>query len=164
MAIETPNKTLIANAIKSQLDNILDFGVPRKFAAIISDKIRLNITDFKDAEIPAVQIIDVSTLELPERARGHLSWQIVCQIVLKERKGFSCDQEMMWLYEQMLKECIMNKPDLGLFGANALPYSAKMIHLVPTDRSSDLHTFGPYYVANVGFSVLYYEPLTRRTP
>lgn len=149
--------------MKTQLASILDYGVPKAFKAIVTDNIKMNLTDFKDAEIPAVQIIDVNTIELPERSRGNLSWQLVCQIVLKQTLDFACTQKTMWLYEQMLKECIMNKPDLGLFAANALPYNAAMKHIIPTDRSSDLHMIGPYYVANVGFSVLYYEPLTRRT-
>lgn len=156
------NKKLIVDAIKARLALITTYDAPVAFQAIVSDKIRVNLSDWQDMEIPAVQIIDAGTLEIPERCRGAITWSVVVQICLRERNGFACTQETMWLYEQAAKEAIMGQPDLGLTGANALPYTAAIKHIMPTDRAADLHTYAPNYVVNLGFQVLYYEPMTRR--
>lgn len=147
-------KTQIAAKIKQALQQVtVANGYSQDLKTITFDQIRLNISDYNDYEIPAVQIIDLSSNVNHEMTRSKTSWFLTLELCLRSTLNVGIvNQESLWDLQEDVIRAIMVNPKLGL---NFI-VSVNII-----DSLTDLHLEQPNYIANIGLEVMYYEPITR---
>ena len=147
-------KTQIASKIKQSLQQVtVANGYSQDLRTITFDQIRLNISDYNDYEIPAIQIIDLSSNVNHEMTRSKTSWFLTLEICLRSTLTLGViNQEKLWDLQEDIIRAIMIDPRLGL----NFVVSVKII-----DSLTDLHFEQPNYIANIGLEIEYYEPITR---
>jgi len=116
------------------------------------DKIRLLAADFKDFEIPAIQLIDVAMSSVHEAARAKKNWQISLELVMKHSENGEVHQPDLWNLENEVLRKLWAQPNLGIKG---------VIQMNFLGSQTDLHLLEPYYFARLDFEVMFYEDLVR---
>jgi len=128
-------------------------GYSQDVQTVKFDKIKLNINDYKDYELPAVQIIDLSKLYNHEMSRSKSSWFLAVEICLRTTEDIgTVDQNALWDLQEDVVRAIMQDPKLGL---------DFMLHVKLVDSVTDLHLQEPNYVGTIGLEALFYEPIVR---
>jgi len=116
------------------------------------DKVRLLSSDFKDFEIPAIQLIDIGMSSVHEASRAKKSWQIALELLLKGSEDWTVSQSDLWNLENEVLRKLWATPNLGIRG---------VIQMNFIGSQTDLHLLEPYYFARLDFEVLFYEDLVR---
>lgn len=128
-------------------------GYTQDVKTVAFDKVKLNIGDYDDWEIPAVQLIDLSKLFNHEMSRSRSSWFVAVEICLRSTQVIGeVDQQALWDLQEDVMRSIMATPKLGL---------TFVTHVKLIDEVTDLHLQEPNYTATIGLEILYYEPITR---
>lgn len=129
-------------------------GYSQDIKTVSFDKIRLNIADFQDYELPAVQVIDLSKLFSHVQSRSKSSWVLAIQICMRTTEQIGVvDQKSMWDLQEDLIRAIFQNPNFGL---------SYVLHAKLIDEATDLHLQPPNYVGTIGLEILYHEPITRQ--
>lgn len=115
------------------------------------DKIILATSDFKDHEIPAVQVWDVAQTIQHERGRILVNWSLSIEIIMKSLTSGLVNQQDLWKLRRDVQLALWANPNLGIPG---------VVHLIYTGNITDLHSIEPYYIARLDFDVQYYDNLT----
>ena len=118
---------------------------------INSDKIILATSDFRDHELPAVQLWDVFQSVEHQRGRILVSWSLSLELIMKSLTTGSVVQKDLWELRRKIQLALWANPNLGIPG---------VVHMVYTGNITDLHTVEPYYISRLDFDVLYYDNLT----
>lgn len=130
-------------------------GYSQDIKTIKFDKVRLNISDYQDFELPAVQIIDLSKLYNHEMSRSRSVWYLAVEVCLRTTEQIGIvDQKSLWNLTEDIVNAIMSKPKLDL---------SFVIHTKLVDELTDLHLQEPNYIGTIGLEINYYEPITRPT-
>jgi len=147
-------KSQIAQALKTRIELVtIANGYTLDVATVAYDKVRLNISDYANSELPAVQILDQEKKFKHEMSRSKSEWKFVLELCLRTTPSMGVvDQETLWDFEEDVVRSIMKVPNLGL------PF---LQHVKVIDSITDLHLQQPNYVAIIGIEILYYEPITR---
>lgn len=140
----------IESDIADKLVQTITDGVP-ELKSVSFDLIRSTLSDFRDHEIPAVQMYDVE--QVPEHQRGRIlvTWSISLELIMKSLNSVSVNQKSLWELRRKIQRALWAKPNLGIPG---------VVHLIYNGNITDLHLLQPYYVARLDFSVLFYDDLT----
>ena len=141
MAIESD----IMNAIVAKVQTVPEI------VTVNSDKIKLSISEFRDHELPAVQIWDVAQAIKHERGRILVNWSLSLEIIMKSLESGLVNQNILWDLRRKIQLAIWNEPSLGIPG---------VIHPIYTGNVTDLHLLEPYYIARIDFDVQFYDVLT----
>lgn len=141
MAIETD----IMNAIVARVQTVPEV------VTVNSDKIILSTSDFRDHELPAVQIWDVAQSIQHERTRILVNWSLSIEIVMKSLETGAVDQSTLWNMRRNIQLALWDKPNLEIPG---------VVHMLYTGNVTDLHLIEPYYVARIDLDVRFYDHLT----
>lgn len=141
MAIESD----IMAALVSKIQNVTEVKT------INSDKILLATTDFRDHELPAVQIWDVAQLPTHERGRIRVNWSLSLELVMKSMQSGEVNQSELWRLRRDIQLAIWDEPNLGVPG---------VVHCIYNGNVTDLHLLEPYYIARIDFDVQFYDNLT----
>lgn len=115
------------------------------------DKIILATSDFRDHELPAVQLWDVFQSVEHQRGRILVSWSLSLELIMKSLTTGSVVQKDLWELRRKIQLALWANPNLGIPG---------VVHMVYTGNITDLHTVEPYYISRLDFDVLYYDNLT----
>jgi len=115
------------------------------------DKIILATSDFRDHELPAVQLWDVFQSVEHQRGRILVSWSLSLELIMKSLTTGSVVQKDIWELRRKIQLALWANPNLGIPG---------VVHMVYTGNITDLHTVEPYYISRLDFDVLYYDNLT----
>lgn len=115
------------------------------------DKIKLSTSDFRDFELPAVQIWDISQSAKHERGRILITWSISLEIIMKSNETGVASQKDLWELRRKIQLALWKKPNLEIPG---------VVHLVYNSNITDLHLVEPYYIARLDFDVVFYDNLT----
>lgn len=115
------------------------------------DRVRLAAADFREDEIPAVQMFDVGQSIEHSRGRILVTWNIALELIMKTLIGGVVDQKALWAKRREIQLALWENPNLGIPG---------VVHLIYTGNVTDLHLLEPYYIARMDFAVLYYDELT----
>jgi len=146
-------KSLIAEKLKEKIENVtISNGYSRDVGVVRFDKVKLNIGDYLDFELPAVQIIDLSASIKHEMTRSQTSWFLTIEICMRSTVDGIVDQKDLWDFQEEVVRAIMVDPKLGL------PF---VVNATVVDEVTDLHLLEPNYIANIGLEIVYYEPITR---
>jgi len=150
-------KSTIADALVGKIDNVtVANGFTQDLITVVFDKVRLNISDYKDSELPAVQVIDVNTIYQHSQGRAEVNWFVVLEICMRTTNKLGLiDQRSLWDLEEDVKRAVFADPKLGLGPSNTV--SIKHVKLV--DAQTDLHLVAPNYIATIGLDIQYFEPL-----
>ncbi len=116
------------------------------------DKIRLLSADFKDFEIPAIQLIDVGMRNEHEQLRAKIFWQIALELLLKGNQYNEISQQDLWNLEYEVRRKLWAVPNLGIKGVISMNFLG---------GTTDLHLLEPYYFSRLDFEVQFYEDLVR---
>jgi len=139
-------KAKIAREIVSRCETIAVV----KYVAF--DKVRLLASDFKDFEIPAIQLIDVGMTSIHEMARAKKTWQITLELLMRGDQYNQVSQEDLWNLENEVLRKLWANPNLGIPG---------VIQMVFLGSTTDLHLLEPFYYSKLDFQVVFYEDLVR---
>ena len=147
-------KAQISEKIVAAIESVtIANGYSQDIKLVQFDKIRLNITDYQDFELPAVQIIDMSKLFNHEMSRSKSSWFLAIELCMRTTEQIGVvDQKALWDLEEDIMRSIMKTPKLGL---------NFVLHCKMVDSITDLHLQAPNYVSTLGIEIMYYEPITR---
>lgn len=135
----------IANAIKDKIDTVPEVKT------ILFDKVKLATGEFRDHEIPAVQLWDVAQEIQHERGRMLVNWRMVLELIMKPTKDGAVSQQSLWDLRRKIALALWERPNLGIPG---------VVHLIYVSNETDLHLLAPFYVARIEFIVQYYDQLT----
>lgn len=141
-------KSIISSALLEKLKAI------KRVRYLSFDKIKLLQSDFKDHELPAIQIIDVSEAVIHEQNRTKNTWQLALEIVMRGNENESVTQPDLWNMEYEVKRKIWADPTLGI-------QSKGMVHLRLLGTTTDLHLLEPFYFCRMDFEAIYYEHIVR---
>lgn len=139
-------KSKIADAILQKLDGVLEL----KYKSF--DQIRINMHDFNDAELPAVQIIDIQETGVHQQASLQKTWQLTLEVVMKQTSERIVRQQDLWDLMYLIERKLWQDPSLGIPG---------VFHLQYIGNNTDLHVLDPYYIGKLDFQVVYQEHLVR---
>jgi hypothetical protein len=146
-------KADIADAIKARIALVtIANGYSRDVKTVEFDKVKVNIQDYSDYQLPAVQIIDLSALYTHEMTRSKTSWALAVEICLRSTTSGTVNQKDLWNLQEDVVRSIMAVPNPGI---------PTVQHVRLLDAVTDLHMLEPNYIATIGLEVLYYEPITR---
>lgn len=115
------------------------------------DKVILTTSDFRDHELPAVQLWDVAQTIEHQRGRILVNWALSLELIMKSLTGGSVIQKDLWELRRTIQRALWANPNLGIPG---------VVHLVYTGNITDLHSVEPYYISRMDFDVQYYDDLT----
>ena len=115
------------------------------------DKVLLTTSDFRDFELPAVQLWDVAQTIQHERGRILVSWSLSLELIMKSLTSGEVIQKDLWELRRTIQLALWANPNLGIPG---------VVHLVYSGNVTDLHTVEPYYISRIDFDVQYYDNLT----
>lgn len=116
-----------------------------------SDKIQIAISDFRNHEVPAVQIWDLAQTLQHERSRIKKSWALSLEIVMKSLTSGKVDQNALWDLRRRIELALWSRPNLGI---------PAVVHMVYTGNITDLHSVEPFYIARIDLEVMFYDDLT----
>jgi hypothetical protein len=140
----------IESDICDKIVSIITNDVP-EVKSVSFDKIKLSTSDFRDFELPAVQIWDVAQSMQHQRGRILVTWSISLELTMKSNEAGTASQKELWELRRKIQQALWNKPNLELAG---------VVHLVYNSNITDLHLVEPYYIARIDFDVLFYDNLT----
>lgn len=147
-------KSQIADAIVARINLVTVVnGYTQDVGLVKFDKIKINIQDYQNHELPAVQLIDLSKNFEHSISKSESKWFIAIEMILRttEQLG-TIDQKALWDFQEDVMRSIMALPRLGL---------SFVRHVKLVDEVTDLHLHDPNYIATLGIEVLYREPVTR---
>lgn len=147
-------KEEIADALEAAIATVtIANGYSIDIATVSSEVIKLNLSDYKDSELPAVQIIDGSQVFKHENTRSKSTWTMALELCLRSTLALGeVNQRTLWNFSEDVRRAVMKKPNLGL---NYLQ------HVKLTAEVTDLHLQQPNYTAIISIEVLFYEPIVR---
>jgi hypothetical protein len=147
-------KSQIAQKIVTAIEGVtIANGYTQDVQTVTFDKVKVNISDYADYQLPAVQIIDQSKIFEHQMSRSKSTWFLAVEICLRDTMALGeVDQQMLWDLQEDVMRSIMKEPQLGL---------GFVIHVKLVDEATDLHLQSPNYIAIIGLEILYYEPVTR---
>lgn len=141
-------KSIISEAILEKLAGIT------RVKYLSFDKIKILQSDFKDNELPAIQLIDVSESVIHEQNRTKNTWLITLEVVMRGSENEPIGQQDLWNMEYEIKRKLWADPTLGIKNKG-------MIHLRLLGTQTDLHLLEPFYFCRMDFEALYYENIVR---
>lgn len=146
-------KSQIAQKLVERIELVtIANGYTQDIKTVSFDKIKLNIADYNDTDLPAVQIIDQSKVFKHVRSTSESSWFVVIELCMRSTQELGVvDQQNMWDLQEDVMRSIMADPTLGL---------SFMFHVKLIDSVTDLHLQEPNYTATIGLEILYKEPIT----
>jgi hypothetical protein len=115
------------------------------------DKIKLATDDFLPHELPAVQLWDNGQVITHERGRIRVEWNLSLELIMKSEFTGAVDQKGLFELRRKIQLALWAQPNLGI---------PRVIHMVYTSNTSDLHLLEPFYIARLDFAVMYYDNLT----
>ena len=149
-------KSQIAQKLVEAIETVsIANGYSQNVQTVAFDKVKLNISDYSDYQLPAVQVIDQSKLFEHQMSRSRSKWFVAVEICLRDTEAVGdVDQQSLWDLQEDVMRSIMKDPKLGL---------SFVQHVKLVDEITDLHLQTPNYIAIIGLEIMYYEPITRDT-
>lgn len=135
----------IMDALASRVATVTDV------VTINTDRIILSTSDFRDHELPAVQIWDVAQSVQHQRGRILVNWAMSLEIIMKSLETGAVNQRTLWDLRRQIQLALWNEPNLNIPG---------VVHLIYSGNITDLHLIEPFYIARIDFDVQFYDDLT----
>lgn len=147
-------KGQIADALELKIKDVtIANGYTVDVKSVSSEVIKLNIADYKDSELPAVQIIDAASVFKHENSRSFTTWTLGLELCMRSTLLLGeVNQRSLWDFAENVRRAIMKQPNLGI------PF---VLHTKLLSEITDLHLQQPNYTAIITIEVLFYEPVTR---
>ena len=148
-------RSQIADKLKEKIESVtVANGYNQDVGVVRFDSVVLNIAEYQDYELPAVQIIDLNAQINHEMSRSRTSWFLAIEMCMRSTVNGIVNQQSLWDFQDDVIRAIMDDPKLGL----NFVVQAQVI-----DKLTDLHMQEPNYIGTIGIEVIYYEPITRNS-
>lgn len=145
MPVPLSVRSKIATAIVTRMSLMTDLKL------VTFDDVKIQISDFQDHEIPALQIIDLGEVNTHEMRRAKKSWNLVLEVIIGPTATVEYDQQDLWDLMQAIEEHLFADPKLGL---------SEVIQMNLVTSSTDLHLLKPFYLGRIEVMIDYYQPIT----
>lgn len=140
----------LEETIADKIVSILDTDVP-ELNTVNFGKVLLAIDDFKEHEVPAVQLFDQFQRIDHQRGYEQVTWTIQLELIMKSLFTGAVDQKSLWALRHKIQIALWDKPNLEI---------PQVLHLKYNNNITDLHLLEPFYIARMEFEVLFRRPLT----
>ncbi len=149
------NKFQAKFIIKSMKSKIADQLLTRladipQIKSVSFDSVKLLASDFKEHEIPAIQLIDKVETIAHEMSRVKKTWELQLEVVLKGNEYDQISQQDLWNLVYEIERKLWEQPNLGIAG---------VVHARYLSNETDLHLLAPFYFAKLNFEIIYYQHL-----
>lgn len=125
------------------------------FVKIVNyEKIRLNLGEFAEHEIPAIQFYTGGSTYTHEQSRLNTQMLIDVELILKSSTAGVVDQKELFEKTYAIERKIGANVYLNLDNSG-------MIHLIYNSTTYDLHSFEPFFISRMSFTALFYKGYTR---
>lgn len=115
--------------------------------------IRLNLSDFQEHELPAVQFYDEGEFYNHAQSRVKTDWNLTVELIMKQNVSGLVNQVELFEKKFEVELQIGHNVRLGLENTG-------IIHVQYLSSVTDLHTFEPFYIARLLFNVQFYKEYT----
>jgi len=122
------------------------------------ERIRLYSSDFKDHEIPAIQIYDVGETARTVQGRTENEWTLTIELILRPLQDDVADQGLLFDRKLEIKRKLGEDPTLGL--GSLVPSQGRFKHIKYIRGLTDLHILSPYFMARLDYQALFEEPFS----
>lgn len=140
---------------------LTDKYILRKFEEVLSEltwaklvtwkNIRLAASEFRDHEIPCIQIYAPKQFHEHSQRRVLTTMIVHVELVLKQKVSGIVDIEECMDKRQEIEQKIGENVQLRLINSG-------IVHVKYVISEDDFHTIKPFYVTRLDFEVLYYKP------
>lgn len=144
MAIPDSMRKQIATALLTKLATITEL----KYRAF--DEVRMTANDFQDFELPAVQIIDLGSVDEHEMRRTKVMWNVAVEVVVGPTSTSAVTQADLWNLMEYVENTLFSEPNLQIPG---------VVSMFLIGSSTDLHLMAPMYVGRIEMAVQFYQQL-----
>ncbi len=138
-------KAQIAVKLVEQLQTITEL----KYVSF--DRIRLSSHDFKDFELPAVQLYDVASPGVHQHRCLEVSWQVSLELIMRSNELGAVTQSIMWDMMEQIETVIWAKPKLDLSFTLGSQYIGWVTDLHMNDQQ--------LYFARLDFAIPFHQML-----
>ncbi len=114
------------------------------------DVIKMTANDFQDFELPAVQIIDLGSVDEHEQRRSKVMWNLAVEVVIGPKTDYTPTQTELWNLMEYIENTLFAVPNLGIAG---------VVSMFLIGSSTDLHLMAPMYVGRIELAVQFYQQL-----
>ena len=143
----------IADKLKERIELVTTAnGYTQDVKTVTYDDIRINIDEWKDWELPAVQIIDLAGIYNHEISRSRTIWNLGIECIMRSTASGQIGQTDLWNFMEDVTRSVMANPKLDL---------SYVQHVKLSDHQTDIHTVAPNHIGILGWQVWFYEPMTR---
>jgi hypothetical protein len=118
---------------------------------VVYDRVLLASSDFRDHELPAVQLWDVAQTIEHQRGRILVNWSMSLELIMQSDTSGAVTQKSLWELRRKIQLALWSNPNLGI---------PRVVHLIYTGNITDLHTVEDHYISRLDFDVQYYDDLT----
>jgi hypothetical protein len=140
----------LEETISDAIVSTLVTDVP-ELTTVTFDRVKLAVDDFRDHELPAVQLWDLNQSIEHQRGFQQVSWGIALELIMKSTTTGTVNQKSLWALRRKIELALWDTPNLEIPG---------VIHLLYRSNITDLHLLEPFYVARMEFEVLFRRKLT----
>jgi hypothetical protein len=113
--------------------------------------VRLYSSDFKDYELPAVQLWDRKQNIKHLASRKEVDWEITLELLMKTTTAGVVTQTDLWDLHRLIELALFDEPNLGIPG---------VFHMIYQSSDTDLHSLDPMYVCRMNIAVRFNDSLT----
>jgi len=144
----------IATKLKERIELVTTAnGYTQDVQTVTFNDIRINVDEWKDWELPAVQIIDLAGIYQHEMSRSRTIWNVAIEVVLRTTETLGqVGQVDLWNLMEDVTRSVMAVPKLDL---------SFVQHVKLSDHQTDIHIVPPNHIGILGWQVWFYEPITR---
>lgn len=114
------------------------------------EKIKLVADDFKEYDLPGIQIYSGGETVIHEQGRARKTWTLHLEIMLKRSTGEAVNQRQLYDLQNEVELALWENPQLGI---------PSVIDLKYISNTQDLHMLDPIYYSRLDFEARYYQPL-----
>lgn len=147
-------RSQILEKVKLQIEDVtIANGYTVDVKTVTFENIKVNIHEYQDWELPAVQIIDTAGLYKHEFSRSLTNWNFVTELCMRTTEVLGTVNQLSLLnFMEDVVRAVMAKPKLDL---------SFVQHVKLFDHQTDIHSIAPNYIAIIGWTAMFYEPITR---
>ncbi len=145
MGFEKSDQTVIVERLTEVLSSI------PAVKHVHNKRVRVNIEDWHDYELPAIQIYDAGDSAKHDRDYLTVDWLLNLELILKTTQRGVVDQTTLYDFRKSVIRSIWNSRKLGLSQISSIEYRK---------NQTGLHVLEPYYWSTLQIMIRYREKIS----
>jgi hypothetical protein len=117
------------------------------------ENILIGFSGFRDHEIPAIQIIDLTNIRDPENQRDLNTWILSVQLIMKQKSTDNVNQSVLFDRMNDMITLVGQNTVLKITPDNP---GDSFLQIRPIAEVTDLHSENPFYLAEINLEAMFY--------